>query len=33
VAGTKVTKAGIKDLQKAIPELKVYHPLKPLETP
>jgi len=26
-----VTKAGIKALQDAIPDVKIYHPLKPLE--
>jgi hypothetical protein len=31
VSGTKVTQAGIKELKDAIPDLKVYHPLKPLE--
>jgi len=31
VSGTKVTKAGIKALQDAIPDVKIYHPLKPLE--
>ncbi len=29
--GTKVTKEGIKELQDAIPNVKIYHPLKPLE--
>jgi hypothetical protein len=31
VSGTKVTKAGIKELKDAIPDVKIYHPLKPLE--
>jgi hypothetical protein len=31
ISGTKVTKEGIKELQDAIPEVTIYHPLKPLE--
>jgi hypothetical protein len=31
ISGTKVTKEGIKELQDAIPEVKIYNPLKPLE--
>ena len=31
LSGTKVTKAGIKVLQDAIPDVKIYNPLKPLD--